>query len=287
MKKRVILLVSVILLTAILTPAVFADMGPKDSLTVYLENPPDELYYLDLLYETERDQVYPNLTEEELASLNADMLNAIRDNKFGLKAALTDGTGIPTFGSLMGKADGLCMKHTFGYYGLPDTYRIIIVTESGKTHVSEEYTRKAMQSSITYDYRSGTAEIPPLWTQYALQFLYTFFMTLIIEGTIFLLFRFSLRRDGAVFLGVNFATQIILTVFVGHAMIMGGTVNSFIRLLVCEPFILIAESAAFAFLLKDHTRARRIGFGTAANLISWIAGMLTNGILYSIIVRIA
>ena len=285
--KRTLSLLAALLCLVLFTAPIYADMGPKDSLVVYLENPPEELYYLDLLYKSDREQTYPNLSEEELAALQPAMVQAIRDNKFALTAALTDGTDIPTFGSLIGKSDGLRMKHTFGYYGLPDTYRIIIVTESGKVHVSEEFTRKAMQSSITYDYRSGTAQIPPLWRQYALPFTYTFLMTVLIEGILLLLFRFSLRREGGIFLLVNLVTQTAMTAFVGYAMIHGGTINAFLRLLLCEPFIMIAEAAAYAFLFRTHSRGRRIAYAIIANLLSWIAGMLTNGLLYSLIVRIA
>ncbi len=285
--KRLLSVPALLLCAVLFTAPIYADMGPKDSLTVYLENPPEELYYLDLLYKTDREQTCSNLTEDELTSLNADMLTAVRENKFALTAALVDGTGIPTFGSLIGQADGLRMIHTFGYYGLPDTYRIIIVTESGKVHVSEEFTRKAMQSSISYDYRSGTAEIPPLWQQYILQFLYTFLMTLLLEGALLLLFRFSLRKEGGIFLLVNLVTQTAMTVLVGHAMIHGGTVHAILRLLICEPFIMAAESAAYAFLFRTHSRGRRIACGICSNLVSWIAGLLSCNMLYSLIVRIA
>ena len=35
-----------------LTITAFADMGPKDQLTIKVENAPEELYYLDLLQTT-------------------------------------------------------------------------------------------------------------------------------------------------------------------------------------------------------------------------------------------
>ena len=260
MRKRLTALCVLLLLSALFCTSVQADMGPKDKLTVYVTNPPAELYYLDLLYEGD-NPVYPNLTEDEMISLNPAMLQAIREDRYGLTAALTEGTGIPTFGQLTGTAEGLHMKHTFGYYGLPETYRIIIVTESGSVRVSDEFTRRSMQSSITYDYSTGLAEAPALWKQYALQFLYTLAMTLILEGGILLLFRFSLRKNGGQFLLTNLATQIVLTALVGHALIAGGTVSAFLTMIVCEVIILAAETVVYAFLLREHSRRRRIAYG--------------------------
>lgn len=286
MKKRLSALCVLLLLSALFCTSVQADMGPKDKLTVYVTNPPAELYYLDLLYEGD-NPVYPNLTEDELAALNPAMLQAIREDRYGLTAALTEGTGIPTFGQLTGTAEGLRMKHTFGYYGLPETYRIILVTESGSVRVSDEFTRRSMQSSITYDYQSGQAQIPPLWKQYALQLLCTLAMTLILEGGILLLFRFSLRKNGGQFLLTNLATQIVLTAVVGHALIAGGTISAFLTMIVCELAILAAETVVYAFWLREHSRSRRIAYGITANLISWAAGLLSLEMLYDWIVSIA
>ena len=144
-----------------------------------------------------------------------------------------------------------------------------------------------MQSSITYDYSTGLAEAPALWKQYALQFLYTLAMTLILEGGILLLFRFSLRKNGGQFLLTNLATQIVLTALVGHALIAGGTVSAFLTMSVCEVIILAAETVVYAFLLREHSRRRRIAYGITANLTSWAAGLLSLDILYDWIVSIA
>ena len=52
-------------LTALCT--VSADIGPKDQLTVYLTNPPQETYYLDLLWQPDTAGSFSNLSEKELA----------------------------------------------------------------------------------------------------------------------------------------------------------------------------------------------------------------------------
>lgn len=146
----------------LLSPVVYADMGPKDRLTVYVDNPPSELYYLDLL--TQNARTYNNFYDDgERETLNQEMIALLYSYESdGWKPALTEGTGVPMWGELTGHPDGNRMIHEFGYVGAPDTYRIIIVTESGKVFVSETYTRVALQSSITYDYATGTASVPPV-----------------------------------------------------------------------------------------------------------------------------
>ncbi|MCB8817056.1 hypothetical protein [Desulfosporosinus shakirovi] len=51
MKRKKLLLaafISCLLVIVFPTPS-YADMGPKDEPTVYVENPPNQVYYLDLL----------------------------------------------------------------------------------------------------------------------------------------------------------------------------------------------------------------------------------------------
>ena len=287
--KRSLRAALIAVLTAVcLTTVVRADFGPKDALVVRVVNAPGETYYLDLLYRPKDGAVlHDNLTEAERAALNPAMIKRLRENPAGLTPVLAEGTSIPVFGSLTGQPAGGCMKHVFSYYGLPDTYRIIITTESGETRISEEYTRRALQSSITYDYATGRASVPPLWRQYLLQFAASCAATLVIEGAVLLLFRFSLRKNAAVFVLVNLATQVFLTAVMGRALILGGTLSARFTQIPCELAILIAEAAAYAFLLRGHSRARRIGCAVCANLASWGATYLLLAPLYREITSIA
>lgn len=285
--RRIAAILFVLLLTVLFTAAVSADFGPKDRLDIYLTNPPDGVYYLDLLYDAGGADVYENLTAEEVAGLNEEMLAALRDNGTGWTAAMAVGTRVPLFGKLTGNAEADTVRHTFSYYGLPETYRIIIVTESGETHISDPFTRRAMQSSITYDYAAGTGEIPPLWHQYLSQFACTCLATLLIEGILLLLFRFSLRENLLPFLLVNVGTQIFLTAVVGSALIFQGTITAYLHYAGAEIVILLAETVAFAFFLKGKKRARRIGYAITANAVSCALGFCGIELLYEMITRLA
>lgn len=274
MKKKNFICPFIILIFMIsLFPSIaYADMGPKDKLTVHVQNPPDELYYLDLL--TQGTSKYDNLSSDKREALNQDMVKLLYSyENEGWKPAFVEGTGRPMWGDLTGTPNNGERVHTFGYVGLPDTYRIIIVTKSGTVSVSDTFKRKALQSSITYNYATKKAATPNLAVAYILQFLTTCIPTLVIEGIILLLLGFSLKKNWKVFLLVNIITQLFLTVTVGISLIKSGTVSTYIIQFPIELIILIAETIAFKKLLKGQSQKRCIAYGIAANLASWGFGM--------------
>lgn len=275
-KALFMLFLSVITILFCATTA-YADMGPKDQLTVRVKNPPQELYYLDLL--TQDEQKYKNYStsekQDDLKALNSNMISLLSNyEKEGWYPALLKGTKAPMWGNFIGKKDGDTMVHTFSYFGVPKTYRIIIVTESGKVTASDVYTRKTMQSSITYDYKSGTASVFPEWFAYCIQFFATCIPTLLIEGIILILFRFSLKKNWKVFLLVNGLTQIILTLTMGITLIHSGPFSAYLVQFPVELAIVIAETAVYRRYLKEHSTARRVAYGITANLASWGVGII-------------
>lgn len=88
--------------------------------------------------------------------------------------ALAGGTRIPLFGKLTGEPNGDAMIHTFSYFGLPSTYRIIVAAQNGQVIVSEPRTRQVLQGTVTFDYATGELTSPPLWIAYLVQFLSTY-----------------------------------------------------------------------------------------------------------------
>lgn len=277
LKLFLLLCVVMILFSSIMTAT--ADFGPKDQLTVYVLNPPDELYYLDLL--TQEYSHYNNIGEEERESLNQEMLQLLYSlEDEGWKPALIEGTGIPMWGDLIGKPYGNYMVHTFSYFGVPDTYRIIIVTESGTVTVSDVYTRFALQSSVIFDYASDTVSSSSIWLQYIMQFFMTLIPTILIEGVILILFGFKLKENIKIFLFINLVTQILLTVTIGTTMIQKGSVTAFIFEIPVEIVILIAETTLFRRFLIGRSKLRATLYGISANLASWIFSLIVLSDLY-------
>lgn len=276
-----LLLASLLLLTV----PVYADMGPKPSLTVTVTNAPEEPYYLDLLEPDGddgalNDHLHRNLNAADRDALDPEMLQSLLDRApEGWHACLAKGTTrAPIWGSLTAKetnASGDAV-HRFSYSGVPERYRVMVVTKSGAVRISEPRTRRILRSSVTYDYESGALSAPPAALAYTVQFLSTLLPTLAIEGALLPVFGFSWRRNWKPFLLVNLATQAALSLVCGVSAVRDGvSYFYFFLFLPTELVILIAESLLYRRLLVGHSRSRAGAYGIVANFASATAGLFT------------
>ena len=111
MKRSLRVLVLLILAGCLMTITAFADMGPKPQLTVKVEHPPQELYWLDLLAEGDPNERYPLPEDDfhfgtnlkELGFPDAERYYAMNDAvPDGWHACITQHSGPPIWGSLTG-----------------------------------------------------------------------------------------------------------------------------------------------------------------------------------------
>ncbi len=269
--KKIILFVltlTVVLLSAL---PMSADMGPKPSITIYVENAPDETYYLDLLIEQEE----PNnrMSQEEIDSYDPEMLAALRDyNENGLRAALSYGSAVPIFGKITGEqVDGKTV-HTFSYFGIPDTVKVIAVTQSGDIYVSDSYEKTEYQAEYTLDFQTfSLVSTGNPFVRLISQFASTFIPTLIIEFLILLLFGFSVKKNIISFVSANFATQIFLTfIYAIYYPSAGVFFINFAILPIVELLLIAVESVVYCLTFKDKSKIKRVVYAVVANLCSWI-----------------
>jgi len=274
------IIIAVILSLIILFPAaVSADTGPKPTITIIVKNAPVETYYLDLLIN--EDQDYDNLRNER-SQLDAVKLGLLEQyNQDGWFPALVHGTQMPLWGDLVGKRQGTDCIHDFGYFGTPDLFKIIIVTPDNQVIVSQVLRRRTFNMTLTYDYATGAISQRSLVIAYLLQILSTLLPTLIIEGLLLLLFGFSLRLNFRPFLLVNLTTQVLMTAVLGTAAITEGIFVTYLLFIPVELIIILIESLAFAFLLKQHRKRRRVGYAIVANLVSALVGIIIMSISFS------
>ena len=200
------LLLLLLALTA-LTVSALADNAPKPQLTVLVENPPQETYYLDLVAEgpagEEGDALSWTYSDQEIADLDPALLSALTAAvPEGYHACTVQGgSGAPLYGDLLGRElrPGV-RSHTFFYTGVPTDYQILVVTESGETWLSPPCARRALQSSVTVDWETRTVTVPSVARSYLLQFLCTLLPTLLLEGAVLLFFGYRQRRSFLTFL---------------------------------------------------------------------------------------
>lgn len=248
-------------------------------------------YYLDLLAKGDWDAEDGNRIDGidwnydgKEDTLDPDLLALLRDNvPAGWHACVAQGTtGAPMWGELYAEgtdASGNAL-HWFGYVGVPSTYRIILVTESGKVWVSDILNRRVLQSSVTVNWSDDTSavtvSVPSTIPGYLLQFVATLVPTLLIEGALLLLFRYSWKKNWEAFLLVNILTQGFLAVASVYVTAHNGVSAwyLFFFLLPAELIILLVELYLYAGcgLLTGHSKGRAAAYAITANLASAVLG---------------
>ena len=295
MKKSLRTLTLLLLSTMLLTVSALADTGPKAKLTVKVENAPEELYYLDLLaegkFEHEGDPDFSNLSEEKRAGMDADLLDALcAAVPEGWHACTVQGTnGPPMWGDPAGENLGNGTRlHTFSYVGVPDTYRILVVTKSGESWTSDVLHRATLQSSATVDWAAKTAAAPSPTVAYVLQFLCTLLPTLLLEGLLLLAFGYRTRRSYLVFLLVNLITQGGFAIYLAVTVLNHGVSGwSLLFYIPIECVITLVEILLDRRLLTEKSRGRATAYAVAANLCSATVGLLLIDPLWRFIVSIS
>ena len=295
-----------LLLTAmLLTVSALADSGPKAQLTVKVVNAPSEPYYLDLLEKGDYqghtygsgdgDDTYSGLdwsySEEEIAALDDELLDALRAAvPEGWHACTAQGTnGAPMWGDLIGSDAGGVRLHSFRYHGVPDTYRIILVTKSGESWVSDTLHRATLQSSATVDWAKRTASAPSAATAYLLQFFCTLLPTLLIEGVLLSLFGYRSKKSWYSFLLVNLITQGGFSVYLAVSVLQNGA-NAWMTIffyLPIEIVITLVELLLYRRLLTEKSKARAAVYAITANVCSAAFGLWLIDPLWHFLVTIS
>jgi len=279
MKRVLFLLLALIFLTI----SAFADTGPKPLISVQVNNAPEELYYLDLVEEEEypagRD--FHGLSEKAYGTLDSTLLAAMRSAiPDGYHGCLSQGqpSGPPVWGTLTPVSTGKdgSLIHNFRYSGVPNVYRILLVTESGDVFLSDILERHTLQTSVHLDYAAHSVSTPSPTAAYVLQFLATLLPTLLIEGALLLIFRLGKKQKNLLaFLLVNLLTQGALALYFSYNAVRYGVNFSYYLLLFpAEAVIMAAEALIYSFTLDSPSRRRTFAYAITANLISALAGLV-------------
>jgi hypothetical protein len=172
----------------------------------------------------------------------------------GWHACLLQGSCGPLWGALTAEPTA---SHTFGYFGLPQTYRLAIATGPGRPGSPLPLERHALQASLTVDWRRGRSPAPGLGRACALELLATLLPTLLIEGGVLLAFGYTLRRSWRPFLLANLATQTGLYLFLGLQLVRSGPGFGFYLFFIpAEAVITLAEALFYRRFLTEQSRRR-------------------------------
>ena len=277
MKKRFkafVLATMVVFALVAAAVCVSADTGPKPSITIKTNGTVGEKYYLDILIEC--DNGYPNLKDAEIAELDAEMFKTLSEyTDDGWYPAIAHGTPAPLFGTVVPEDDG---TSRFSYFGTPNRFKVIIVTESGTVKVSDVVEKTVYQQVFSLDFADMTVKTSQSAAKsYLIQFASTFFPTLIIEFLLLFAFGLSPKKYWWAIIAVNLVTQLFLTSVLAcnPVILYGGFIFFFVML---ELVVMLIEAAAYLVIMKKERLWKRIVYAVTANVASAVVG----GILLTI-----
>lgn len=290
--------VMLMLVIQCLSIVVMADMGPKPSIEVKILNPPDEAYYIDLLEqgfagdrysEDPYDHGLPASMENEEDTEQDRMIKNI------LCSYYVDGWGARLDRGIVDSVfHPSNQDHRYGFgYLVPETFKVIVVTASGKVFVSDVIEREEFNAVVTWDLGDAA---PFVWQEgqnpdisavgeikevrrlgilsRILQVCLCYLITLLVEGICLLPFGLASARNIKYFIFINTVTQVIVqwTSF-NHGMSGWYLYILFFN----EIFIFIIEAVYYAKRLyakdeKPHL-LRNIAYTFTANVLSYVLGV--------------
>lgn len=272
-----------IILLLILQAAVpvYADVGPKPSLTITVRGLSTDTYWLDLLVTDEPNFSWLDISDAERAQISK--LAEYQDEE-GFHPALLKGTRVPLHGTLQRKSEiNGTYIHKFSYVGVPRTFKIAILTDNGTLLISEVVNRKQFASEMLYDVSGanlngttimsvGKVTEGMYWSKFGVSLLISIILTLIIEIELAAWGGFTSKKSFKVLLITNILTQIILNAIVLHFDHSLGKVSVPMAIILGEFIVILIEALVYSTLLTEQTVSRRVVYAIKANLASILLG---------------
>lgn len=261
--KRIIrIIISVIFISVIaIIPYMVsrADMGPKPSITLTVENAPDE-YYIALLNYLERDK--KENSPLYVSDYDADVVKEYLDNFYYEGWDLFDWHGFKN-------ADPE-HRYTFTYM-VPDPFRVLIITADGIVHISDKMDQHEYWCDCYYDFETGriTENIVDTTWQRVYKIALGYIFTLISEGFVLFIFGYPFIKENILsFIKINTITQIGLNIIsfnsIGFIFLFCFVISEFV--------IILVEAVYYTNRLKSKNnelrKAKNFIYGVAANLFS-------------------
>ncbi|MBR3635629.1 MAG: hypothetical protein IKN47_05475 [Lachnospiraceae bacterium] len=250
-----------------------ADMGPKPSISLVLENAPQD-YYVGLLVEADKYGKADVSLDDEMS---IEEFNALCT----LTGYDSDGwiywDGNPVTGTRF-KSNA---NHKYNFtYMVPSTFRVIVVSLDGQTYISNKIKKQKFNAECTYDLATGQIKENVLagTGKYLIFVLVCYLATLFFEGIMLILFGLFNRKNLKCFFMANTITQVMLNSVIVYMDYKGMDILLVLIWPLAELAIIIVESLIYRkrLIKKDGeiSTKRNVGYAIAANIFSIVAGLV-------------
>lgn len=278
MKKLMIAILFMILIPISIQKTT-ADIGPKPSVEVTIKGV-DLPYSVDFLIDF-----------GSLNTLEDNDLFYYKDTYPDALKTYTDTDGFIPY-TLAEQPSGVKQidysdTYTIDYHA-PKTFKIAVVV-GDNVIVSELINTVFFASEITYDLSdvslsesqtnvgtiSGDIEGNFPYFKLGFDYVYRLVITLLIEIGILYLFMYRKKASYQLVIGINAATQMVLTGLIIYGYYyLGGVFGAVLLLFLGEVVVLLLEAILYGIYLKEHSRWRAIGYALIANAATFIFSLI-------------
>lgn len=247
----------------------YGDAGPKPTLEINISGIDGDSCIVDLLVKDSGENSWePRIDYDGDFLSNYELIKNYEEN--GWKAAQANGLSLMSgYPEISISDDGGTVR--FGYR-IPEEFKIIAVNESGEIFVSDIVNRKAFDSVVDYNVKTGKAKERSIISSFVRMFLKTFIATVIIEGLILIIFGLFSVKNIKTLLKINLGTQLFLSLSIAAADYSMGIILAFLAFGVCEIIIFAVEIKLYRKFLEKGSGRRKLLFAICANFASLIAG---------------
>lgn len=275
--KRVFLL---FIFSGLLSIAVFADMGPKPSVTLNIYGLDADEYYVTMFSKNSSTGPYSWAGDGE-ASVSVSIADTEAVWKKFAEYQDSDQYYFLQYYDVIareGNKDNTSDKFIWSYYP-PEAFKVVIyIPETDQFFSSEPTETYAFKSSFEVVLSDGQLEISRTygWGWEVFGFLFRLAGTIGIEVLVAVIFGYRRNREFLVILAMNVITQVILNV-----VLLGQYQSIFIFYVLeyfwLEFFVFAVEAAAYIYLFRKSENRHPIGYALTANAASFLLGYLISG----------
>ncbi len=262
MKKRIVLIFIICLIMIPLKAK--ADIGPKPSIDIKIDNLKTKNYLIDLFvydkegkaFSSEKDYNGEGLTKEQITKL-------YELNYDGWISESTRWSSYLLFADCAGNKEH---SHHFSYFGTPTKYKIVIINnDTNEIKISDEIVRKDFNSSITIDYKTMDT-ISKKSNNSIVMSLIALILTIIVEVLIAHLFKTGYYKIITI---TNLITNLCLQIFL---LIMANKL--LLAFIIGEVIVIVCELLIYLYRFKDLSKFIISLYTLCANIVTIIISIL-------------
>lgn len=254
----------------ITTQTVYADIGPKPSITIYVKNYKNQSYFLDLLTKNEYIK-YTDFNNHNKYSDDIKNMPFYKYNEGGWMS--THIRQHLLFGDLKGEYDEKTgfMVHTYSYRDVPNIFKIIVQYENGDLVVSNVITPMQFNAKIVLDLETGKVSKVPQISYGFFYFLFLIILTVILELVIAKLFKFKRYK---LIIKANIFTQLLLHFILVYTFNIINYRMWNTEFLTLEVLIVILEFLIYKIFAKEYSWKKLLIYTCTANVVTFVLGVL-------------